>query len=45
MEFIQAKEMIEKWVGKIEDARSEFNKIDANGGGEILFEEFCDWSI
>ena len=37
--------MMEKWVGKIYDARAEFEAIDANGGGMILFGEFCDWAI
>ena len=23
----------------------EFDKIDTNGGGFILFGEFCDWAI
>jgi len=36
---------MEKWVGKIHDIEKEFNKIDANGGGCILFDEFCDWAI
>ena len=44
-EFIAAKEMIEKWVGPIADPAAEFAKIDANGGGQILFDEFCDWSV
>jgi len=37
--------MIEKWVGPLEDPVAEFNKIDGNGGGQILFDEFCDWSV
>ena len=37
--------MIEKWVGPIPDVTAEFNKIDGNGGGQILFDEFCDWSV
>jgi Ca2+-binding EF-hand superfamily protein len=44
-EFIAAQDMIQKWVGPIEDPAKEFAKIDANGGGQILFDEFCDWSI
>merc|ERR1712107_233110 len=32
------KESITKWVGEIE-------KIDANGGGQILFTEFVDWAL
>jgi len=44
-EFLAAKLMIEKWVGKLDDPVAEFNKIDGNGGGQILFDEFCDWSV
>ena len=44
-EFVNAKEMIEKWVGKIDDIEGEFYRIDDNGGGIILFDEFCDWAI
>ena len=36
---------ITKWVGPIEDPQAEFNKIDKNGGGQVLFGEFCDWAI
>ena len=43
-EFLAAKLMIEKWVGKLDDPVAEFNLIDGNGGGQILFDEFCDWS-
>jgi hypothetical protein len=28
-----AKEVIEKWVGKIDDPKKEFKEIDKNGGG------------
>ena len=44
-EFTAAKPLIEKWVGPIADAKKEFSLIDANGGGQILFDEFCDWSV
>jgi hypothetical protein len=37
--------MIEQWVGPIANPKEEFAKIDLNSGGEILFDEFCDWSI
>ena len=37
--------MIEKWVGKMADPVAEFKSIDLNGGGQILFDEFCDWSV
>ena len=29
------KESITKWVGEIEDFEAEFEKIDANGGGQV----------
>jgi len=39
------KAAVEKWVGTIEDMEAEFGKIDANGGGQILFTEFVDWAL
>ena len=27
----------------IKDATKEFDRIDVNGGGQILFDEFCAW--
>lgn len=44
VEFVDAKDKIEVWVGKI-DAEEEFKKIDTNNGGSILFDEFCNWAI
>ena len=44
-EFVKAKSQIEAWVGKIADPTAEFHKIDKNGGGQILFDEFCEWAI
>lgn len=40
----KVKDAIEKWVGPIEDYEAEFDSIDANGGGQILFNEFVDWA-
>ena len=45
VEFIDAKEKIETWVGPIGDMEGEFKKIDTNGGGHILFDEFVQWAI
>ena len=45
IEFKKAKSMIEVWVGPISDIEEEFKKIDTNGGGTILFDEFCAWAI
>jgi len=39
------KPIIEKWVGKINDWDKEFQSIDKNGGGQILFNEFIDWAV
>lgn len=36
---------MERWIGKINDIEEEFNKVDENHGGFILFDEFCDWAI
>ena len=43
-EFIASIHTIEKWVGKISDPSAEFKKIDKNGGGQILFDEFVTWA-
>ena len=40
------KATIEKWTGgEIEDMEAEFDKIDENGGGQILFGEFVKWAL
>jgi len=44
-EFKAAQEQIEVWVGPIADIEEEFNSIDTNGGGHILFDEFAAWAI
>jgi len=44
-EFEDAVKKLEEWVGKIECPEEEFMKIDKNGGGVILFDEFCEWAI
>lgn len=44
-EFKQAKGMMEVWVGPIGDIVAEFKQVDKNGGGTILFDEFCAWAI
>jgi len=44
-EFVNNKESMEKWVGEIEDLEAEFDSIDVNEGGEILFSEFVDWAM
>ena len=44
-EFLAAKDLIEKWVGKMEDPIGVFNQIDSTGDGMLQFDEFCIWSI
>ena len=44
-EFTAAMPKIQEWVGDIPSAESEFNLIDKNGGGQILFDEFCKWAL
>lgn len=44
-EFKGAQEKMEVWVGPIADIEKEFTSIDTNGGGFILFDEFCKWAI
>ena len=39
------KPILEKWVGPIENMDDEFDKIDENKGGQILFKEFVDWAL
>ena len=45
VEFKKAIPTIEKWGVKIDDADAAFKEIDTNGGGYILFAEFCDWAF
>ena len=44
IEFMDAKDSIEVWVGPIDDVEATFQEIDTNGGGKILFKEFCRWA-
>ena len=39
-EFRWAQQTLEKWVGKIHDMEAEFDSIDGNHGGFIMFDEF-----
>jgi len=39
------KAAMDKWVGPVEDMEGEFDSIDTNGGGQILFNEFIDWAL
>eukprot|EP00242_Pyramimonas_sp_CCMP2087_P015564 CAMPEP_0198201364 /NCGR_PEP_ID=MMETSP1445-20131203/4158_1 /TAXON_ID=36898 /ORGANISM="Pyramimonas sp., Strain CCMP2087" /LENGTH=177 /DNA_ID=CAMNT_0043871665 /DNA_START=97 /DNA_END=630 /DNA_ORIENTATION=- len=44
-EFDQALGKISSWGLQITDPDAEFAKIDTNGGGMILFDEFADWAL
>ena len=40
------KASVEKWTGEsLEDMEAEFDNIDENGGGQILFGEFVKWAL
>jgi len=40
-EFKLAVPSLEKWGVKVTDAEQSFKAIDSNGGGLVLFDEFC----
>ena len=41
-----AKEAVAKWVkDPIEDFEAEFDTVDENKGGQILFKEFVKWAL
>ena len=44
-EFKKALPKLEKWGVKINDPAAEFKKIDTNGSGSIMFDEFCEFAI
>ena len=44
-EFKAAVPTLEKWGVKVSDPAATFAEIDTNGGGQILFDEFCHWAI
>lgn len=43
-EFRSAIPMLEKWGVQISDPETVFRTIDTDGGGKILFDEFCQWA-
>ena len=44
-EFKQAKPELEKWGIDMSNPEKLFREADKDGGGMILFIEFCDWAI
>jgi len=44
-EFSKGLKKLESWGLKHTDAEQEFNAIDTNRGGQILFDEFADWAL
>ena len=44
-EFTQAKETISKWGIDLSDPEAQWKECDKNGGGMVLFAEFCEWAI
>ncbi len=36
---------MKKWGVEVEDPEKEFKEIDKNGGGSIMFDEFCHYAI
>ena len=44
-EFKKAIPTMKKWGVVIADPVKEFKKIDKNGGGSIMFDEFCTYAI
>ena len=46
-EFSQAVGLLRGWGITVDEEHleAEFNAVDLNGGGQILFVEFCDWAL
>lgn len=44
-EFQKSLPKLAEWDIIIADPRAEFDKIDSNHGGQVLFAEFCDWGL
>ena len=44
-EFAAALPLLAEWGLDVHDPAATFASIDRNGGGEILFDEFCDWAL
>ena len=44
-EFVESLPRIQAWGVKVTDPQTEFSKIDKNGGGMVLFDEFAHWAL
>jgi len=44
-EFKSSIEMLSDWGIDVKDPEATFSEIDTNGGGQVLFEEFCRWAM
>ncbi len=44
-EFMQAIPQLERWNIDMSDPRAQWRQCDRDGGGMVLFIEFCDWAI
>ena len=43
-EFQQAVPLLNQWGVQVADAAASFREIDSDGGGWVLFDEFCVWA-
>ena len=37
--------MLKEWGVEVADPKAEFDTIDSNDGGQVLFNEFCSWAM
>ena len=44
-EFLKSKPIFESWGIDMSNPEAQWKKADTDGGGKILFMEFCDWAI
>ena len=44
-EFKAAIPLLEQWGGHVPNPAAEFGRIDTDGGGLILFDEFSAWAL
>ena len=43
-EFRSAVPMLAQWGLNVTDPEAVFREIDTDGGGQVLFDEFCQWA-